>query len=57
VVGKALFAIPYVGLLPLNIGPVIVIVIILMGLHELYLRRKEEQAADRLGKKGSKKKR
>jgi signal peptidase I len=57
VVGKALFAIPYVGLLPLNIGPVIVMVIILMGLHELYLRRKEEQAVERPGKKGSKKKR
>ena len=44
VVGKALFAVPYVGLLPLHIGEVIVVVIILMGLHELYLRRKEEQA-------------
>ena len=49
VVGKALFAIPYVGLLPLNIGPVIVIVIILMVLHELYLRRKEDQAAGKTG--------
>jgi signal peptidase I len=57
VVGKALFAVPYVGLLPLNIGPVIVIVLILMGLHELWLRRKEEQAEERPAKKGSKKKR
>jgi signal peptidase len=59
VVGKALFAIPYVGLLPLNIVPVIVIVLILMGLHELYLRRKEEQEAGdaKPAKKGSKKKR
>jgi signal peptidase len=59
VVGKALVAIPYVGLLPLHIGPVIVIVIILMALHELYLRRKEEheKAAPAPAKKGSKKKR
>jgi signal peptidase len=42
VVGKALFAVPLVGYLPLYIGPVIVIVIILMVLHEIYLRRKEE---------------
>ena len=57
VVGKALFAIPYVGLLPLNIGPVIVIVLILMGLHELWLRRKEEneKAAGKPAKKGKKK--
>jgi len=57
VVGKAFFAIPYVGYLPLYIGPVIVIVLILMGLHELYLRRKEEQEAEKPAKKGSKKKR
>lgn len=57
VVGKALFAVPYVGLLPLHIVPVIVIVLILMGLHELYLRRKEERAAETTAKKGSKKKR
>jgi signal peptidase len=54
VVGKALFAIPYVGLLPLHIGEVIVIVIILMVLHELWLRRKEEQAAIKPQKKGKK---
>lgn len=45
VVGKALFAIPYVGLIPLNIVPVIIIVIIFMALHELWLRKKE---ADRV---------
>jgi signal peptidase I len=54
VVGKALFTVPYVGLLPLNIGPVIVIVIIIMVLHELYLRRKEEEAAAKSQKKGKK---
>lgn len=42
VVGKALFTVPYVGLLPLHIGEVIIVVIVLMVLHELYLRRKEE---------------
>ena len=44
VVGKALFTVPYVGLLPLHIGEVIIVVIIIMVLHELYLRRKEEAA-------------
>ena len=57
VVGKALFTVPYVGLLPLHIGEVIVIVIILMVLHELWLRRKEENAAAKPVKKSSKKKR
>lgn len=57
VVGKALFAIPYIGLLPLNIVPVIIIVIILMGIHEIWLRRKEEndkRAAAKPAKKGKK---
>jgi signal peptidase len=57
VVGKALFTVPYVGLLPLHIGEVIVVVIILMVLHELWLRRKEEEAAAKPARKGSKKKR
>jgi signal peptidase len=58
VVGKALFTVPYVGLLPLHIGEVIVIVIILMVLHELYLRRKEDAETEAVKpKKGSKKKR
>jgi signal peptidase I len=57
VVGKALFTVPYVGLLPLHIGEVIIIVIILMVLHELYLRRKEETASAKPGKKSSKKQR
>lgn len=58
VVGKALFTVPYVGLLPLHIGEVIVVVIILMVLHEVYLRRKEDKAAAaKPVKKGSKKKR
>jgi signal peptidase I len=58
VVGKALFTVPYVGLLPLHIGEVIVVVIILMVLHEIYLRRKGEEAqAAKPSKKGQKKKR
>jgi len=59
VVGKALFIVPYVGLLPLHIGEVIIVVIVLMVLHELYLRRKEEneKGAAKPAKKGSKKKR
>lgn len=54
VVGKALFAVPYVGLLPLHIGEVIIVVIILMVLHELYLRRQEEAATAKPQKKGKK---
>jgi signal peptidase len=54
VVGKALFAVPYVGLLPLHIGEVIIVVIILMVLHELYLRRQEEAAIAKPQKKGKK---
>jgi signal peptidase I len=57
VVGKALFTVPYVGLLPLHIGEVIIIVIVIMVLHELYLRRKEETATIKPQKKGSKKQR
>lgn len=57
VVGKALFTVPYVGLLPLHIGEVIIVVIVLMGLHELYLRRKEEGAAVKPQKKSGRKQR
>jgi signal peptidase I len=57
VVGKALFTVPYVGLLPLHIGEVIIIVIIVMVLHELYLRRKEETASAKPQKKSGRKKR
>ncbi len=42
-VGKAIYAVPYVGYLPLNIVPVIIIVVILMVLHELYLRHRSEK--------------
>jgi signal peptidase len=42
IVGKAYAKIPYVGYLPLNIGKVIVVLILLIVIHELYLRSKEE---------------
>jgi len=54
VIGKALFTVPYIGLLPLHIGEVIIVVIILMVLHELYLRRKEETPVKPLKKSGKK---
>jgi signal peptidase I len=41
VVGKALFAIPLVGLLPLYIKEVVIVMVIAMLLYEWYLRRKE----------------
>lgn len=51
VVGKALFAIPLLGYIPLNIIPVAIILILLMVLWEYYQRRK----SDGPGKKGPKK--
>lgn len=47
IVGKAVYSVPYVGYLPLNIGPVIVIVIILMILQELYTRRKTSDSQNK----------
>jgi signal peptidase len=42
VVGKALFAIPLLGYLPLNIVPFALLIIVLMIIHELYLRKREK---------------
>jgi signal peptidase len=42
VVGKALFAIPLLGYIPLNIVPVAIILIALMLLYEYYQRRKSK---------------
>jgi signal peptidase len=56
VIGKALFTIPYVGLLPLHIIEVIIVIIVIMVLHELYLRSREEKPK-KPQKKGSKKQR
>ena len=55
IVGKALFAIPLVGYLPLNIWAVAVIVVIAMVLHEMYLRSKENEADTGKQKKTGKK--
>jgi signal peptidase len=57
VIGKALFTIPYVGLLPLHIVEVIVVIVVIMILHELYLRSREEKKQNRKtpGKAGKKK--
>jgi signal peptidase len=40
IVGKALFTIPFLGLIPLNIIPVAIIVVVVLILWELYTRRK-----------------
>jgi signal peptidase I len=53
IVGKALFTIPLLGYLPLNIVPVGIIIILIIILHEWYLARKEEQG--NTSKKGRKK--
>jgi signal peptidase I len=52
VVGKALFTIPLIGYLPLNIIPVAIIILLLVILHEWYLRRKENSETQ--GKNGKK---
>ena len=53
IVGKALFAIPLVGYLPLNIWLVAAVAVVAMILHELYLRSKEQEKPGT--KKGGKK--
>jgi signal peptidase len=44
IVGKALFTVPLVGYLPLHIWEVIALVIVIMVIHEFYLRSREEKA-------------
>lgn len=54
-VGKALFSIPLIGYLPLNIVPVAVVLIALMVIHEIWLARKRErEERTKSGKKGRK---
>jgi len=43
IIGKALFTIPLIGYLPLNIWLVVIVVIIAMFLHEIYIRLKERE--------------
>jgi signal peptidase len=57
IVGKALFTVPLVGYLPLNIIPVAIIIILLIILHEWYLRNKENsKSQDKPRKKNKNKK-
>jgi signal peptidase len=57
IVGKALFTVPLVGYLPLNIIPVAIIIILLLILHEWYLRRQENVKSQvKPGKKNKQKK-
>jgi len=56
VVGKALFTVPLLGYLPLNIIPVTIIIILLIVAHEWYLRKKEENDTKSRGKQGKKSK-
>ena len=55
VVGKALFAIPLLGYLPLHIVPVAIILIAAMFIYEYYIERKKS-AENKPGKKHKKKK-
>ncbi len=43
VIGKAVFAIPLLGYLPLNIVPIAIIIVIAMVLYEVYTRTRKEQ--------------
>lgn len=49
IVGKAYARIPYVGYLPLNVEKVIVILVLLIIIHELYLRSRSKEEKE--GKK------
>jgi len=51
IIGKAMYKIPLVGYLPLNIVPVIIIVVSLMVLHELYLRSRAKREEEKKDKK------
>ncbi len=52
VVGKALFTVPLVGLLPLHITEIVIVMLFAMLLYEWYLRRRETTEDD--GKKARK---
>jgi signal peptidase len=54
IVGKALFTIPFLGLIPLNIVPIAFIVVIVLVLHEWYIRRKGSKPAKESAKKTDK---
>ncbi|MFA5237721.1 MAG: S26 family signal peptidase [Methanoregula sp.] len=50
VVGKALFTVPLVGLLPLHIWEVIIVVIVAMVAWDWYAKRKESESCKKAGK-------
>ncbi len=50
VIGKALFTIPLVGLLPLHIWEVIIVLIVAMLIYEWYIRSKAEREGKKPGK-------
>jgi len=53
IVGKVLFVIPLVGLLPLHLPVVVVVVLLLLLAHELYIRsRKRDESKDQKKTKG-----
>ena len=41
VIGKALFSLPLIGYIPLNIVPIAIIILLALVVQELWLRRKE----------------
>ena len=48
--GKALFAVPLVGYLPLNIVPLAVVVLVIMILHEAWMRMRQKAQDQPAGK-------
>lgn len=56
IVGKALFAVPLVGYLPLNIVPLAVVVLLIMILHEAWVRMREKAQDQPAGKTKKKQK-
>ena len=56
IVGKSLFVVPLVGLLPLHITELIIIVVIVMFVYEWYSRRREAESAGSGKKPGKKRK-
>jgi len=54
IVGKALFTVPLVGYLPLHIYEVVIVVVVIMILHELYLRSRENEGITEAGGKPKK---
>jgi len=57
IVGKALFAIPLLGYIPLNIIPVAIILILMMALWEYYQRKKNGESGNNQSGKNKPKKR